>query len=164
MNGKPHMLIGAAFGLGVSMFMPDHRAEIVGVAAFAATLPDLDQKWVNRSAPWPKPGAPCHLFEHRGPTHAVIAAVLLGIIGAAVAPWIGAALAGGYLSHLLADGLSYMGVPYLWPVIARRIRLLPYGYRLKSGTWIEWPIALSTIGGFVALTYLEGKLLWPITQ
>ena len=62
--------------------------------------------WVS----WPL----ASLVGHRGVTHSLIAVAACGglavTIGAAVLP-----LVIGYLSHLLADGLTNSGVPLMYP-------------------------------------------------
>ena len=141
MKRIPHAIIGAATGLVVA-----HVAQVdpmlpAGIAALGAVLPDIDQRWAPRNLPL-RIGAPARVLEHRGPTHSLLAVVLLAV----GFPVLGIPLATGYLSHLLADGLSYMGVPYLWPLSASRYRLLPYGYRMRSGSLIEYPIALVLLG------------------
>jgi inner membrane protein len=89
------------------------------VAVWLAMLPDVDHRI---------PGVP-----HRGPTHSLAFAALVGGAFAAVAsalPWValtgplplppvafGFALgAGSVLAHLLADTLTPAGVDYLWPL------------------------------------------------
>lgn len=108
-----------------------------------ASLPDVDLRW-SRQSPPPLVGAQCHIWEHRGPTHSLTAALALLVFSAMVIhPVFGIAVGAGYVSHLIADGISYMGVPYLWPLTARRFRLLPYRWRLRSGSVFEVPIAVA---------------------
>lgn len=150
MRRVPHLLIGAACGLGLGAVTHNHSELLVGAAALAAVVPDLDLQFANRRALPPRPGARCGLFEHRGPTHSILAANLLAwlVITLSGQPPLGLAVGIGYLSHLVADGISYMGVPYLWPLTAQRFRLLPYGTRIASGnSWIELPLALACVVG-----------------
>jgi inner membrane protein len=144
MNRTSHMLIGAAGGLLVARAVGVDPFLCAAIGALTAPLPDIDQRWA-RSFDKPRAGAPAGLLEHRGPTHSVLAIVLLfGSLALAGLP-MGLVLAGavGYLSHLVADGISYMGVPYLWP-FGPRYRLLPYGWRTRSGSVVEMGIALGT--------------------
>lgn len=150
MRSLPHALIGAACGIGLDTLAGGNHIELIAAAIAGASLPDNDLKLVNRRLPHPRPGAPCKLLEHRGPFHSVTAAAILGgLLVSAGLVWIGVALAVGFVSHLVADGISYMGVPYLWPITSRRFRLLPRGLRLASGSLLELPIALS----IATLTY-----------
>lgn len=143
MRRLEHMLIGAGVGAAVAHLVGAEVVIAMGVAAVGASVPDLDLKWANR---WdrPKPGSPCRLFDHRGPTHSLSLAVMAGIaLGLGVAPWIGLLVAVGWLSHLAADAISPMGEPFLWPVSSRRFRVLPRRLWLHSGTrLVELPIAL----------------------
>ena len=67
------------------------------------------------------------LFEHRGPTHSLAAAAaftLFACIGFALAgqPWLlGLVVGWGYLSHLMTDAITPMGLPaVLWPWVPCR--------------------------------------------
>jgi membrane-bound metal-dependent hydrolase YbcI (DUF457 family) len=157
MRRYPHLLIGAAAGLGVSRVLyPEVSIEWLAVAgslaAFSSAVPDVDQRWASRNNK-PEPGSAPGLFDHRGPTHTILAAFLgyivivmsAGFIGLHDANFLGVAFMSGYISHLVADGLSYMGVPFLWPIWPCRIRLLPYGMRLRSGSMLEWPISIGAL-------------------
>ena len=110
---------------------------IVPMALASALLPDLDhpRSLLGRQLPWIS-GPLSRLFGHRGFTHSLLA-VGMGVWGLAQveAPWLlsGAvkdALIVGYLSHLLGDWLTPMGIPLLWPW-RRRFRLP--GLPLKRG-------------------------------
>ncbi len=122
---------------------------IVPMALASALLPDLDhpRSLLGRQLPWIS-GPLSRLFGHRGFTHSLLA-VGMGVWGLAQveAPWLlsGAvkdALIVGYLSHLLGDWLTPMGIPLLWPW-RRRFRLpcLP----LKSGGGYERAFCLLTL-------------------
>ena len=92
-----------------------------GVLVWLAMLPDVDHRL---------PGVP-----HRGPTHSLLFAGLVGAAFAGAAsllppslaagavpfgavPYAFALGAGSVLAHLLADTLTPAGVPYLWPLPA----------------------------------------------
>ena len=122
---------------------------IVPMALASALLPDLDhpQSLLGRQLPWIS-GPLSRLFGHRGFTHSLLA-VGMGVWGLAQveAPWLlsGAvkdALIVGYLSHLLGDWLTPMGIPLLWPW-RRRFRLP--GLPLKSGGGYERAFCLLTL-------------------
>ncbi len=94
-----------------------------GVMVWLAMLPDLDHR---------VPGIP-----HRGPTHSIAFAALVGGIFAAAGSALGSAAGVGsvagvalpvvgfaigalaVLAHLLGDALTPAGVNFLWPVSAR---------------------------------------------
>ena len=122
---------------------------IVPMALASALLPDLDhpRSLLGRQLPWIS-GPLSRLFGHRGFTHSLLA-VGMGVWGLAQveAPWLlsGAvkdALIVGYLSHLLVDWLTPMGIPLLWPW-RRRFRLP--GLPLKSGGGYERAFCLLTL-------------------
>ena len=122
---------------------------IVPMALASALLPDLDhpRSLLGRQLPWIS-GPLSRLFGHRGFTHSLLA-VGMGVWGLAQveAPWLLAgavkdALIVGYLSHLLGDWLTPMGIPLLWPW-RRRFRLP--GLPLKSGGGYERAFCLLTL-------------------
>ena len=122
---------------------------IVPMALASALLPDLDhpRSLLGRQLPWIS-GPLSRLFGHRGFTHSLLA-VGMGVWGLAQveAPWLlsGAvkdALIVGYLSHLLGDWLTPMGIPLLWPW-RRRFRLP--GLPLRSGGGYERAFCLLTL-------------------
>lgn len=114
--------LGAAVGL-----VGYEAAAIVGglVCVSLSTLPDCDHR--------------LPFLEHRGPTHTLVFAALVGAALAAAASvlveaasplvdvaFVGFAFAVGALSvgsHLLADALTPMGVRPFWPFSRRRYTL-----------------------------------------
>ena len=60
-------------------------------------------------------------------------------------------MAGAWLSHVLADGLTKLGVPFWWPLSSRRIHVLPYpGFR-----WAERAVGiLSTLALFATVWFV----------
>jgi membrane-bound metal-dependent hydrolase YbcI (DUF457 family) len=146
MNRTAHSLIGMGCGLATAHVLGINPLYGATLSVVGAGIPDIDLRWAPRHYT-PRPGSCCKLNEHRGPTHAPVVAILAGMaLGAVTAPWIGLMLAVGWFSHCFADSASYMGIPWLWPLSARRIRLLPYGFRVRSGTTVvELPIAFGVL-------------------
>jgi inner membrane protein len=62
----------------------------------------------------------------------------------------------GYLSHLVADALTIEGVPLLWPLVRRRLRLLPSLLAIRTGGWREY-VVMVALWVFVVLL-VWGKL------
>jgi inner membrane protein len=147
MRGLEHALIGAGAGAGIAHVAGGDLGLLMAAGAFAASLPDTDLRWAPR---WyrPMPGSKAGVLEHRGPTHSLLAVATVML---AVHAWLGVlpltlAIGAGYLSHLLADALSPMGVPFLWPALRWRYRLMPDGLRVRSGTrLIELPVAIAVL-------------------
>lgn len=112
----------------------------VGVALATSRLPDLLEV-----------GG----IDHRKLTHWLITAAAL-IVGTS---WLlqdyryGAAittgLAIGYLGHLIADGLTLSGVPYLWPVWREDLHLLPQPLRVRMGSPVDTALAFLVLAAMV---------------
>jgi inner membrane protein len=49
----------------------------------------------------------------------------------------------GYLSHLVADALTVDGVPLLWPLVKRRICLLPSFLAIRTGGVAEYVVVIA---------------------
>jgi len=86
-------------------------------AAFGALLPDLDHpgSWIGRRfklIAWPI----TLIFGHRGITHSLLAAgaVSILLLSQVAAAWV-IPIGLGYLSHLLGDYLTPLGIPLLYP-------------------------------------------------
>ena len=143
------MVVGAALW-AVAAKLDGHSVidpQSLGLALMGSLLPDIDhpQSWAGRkfrviSVPLSA------MLGHRGITHSLLA-ILLGsmTLGAMGLNHISAPLIVGYLSHLLADGLTPSGVPLLWP--NRRRFSLPL---CKTGSAMEMLVVglLAALGGW----------------
>jgi inner membrane protein len=168
-NRYSHIGIGLAAGIGSAAYLGrlDLAWPSALVAAGAAMIPDFDVRfglperrrwysirdhaWIAERACRPMKRA----LEHRGAMHAPIVAMLLGMAVGLVfdAAWIMLAAQAGYLSHVLADAPSPMGVPLLWPLSKKRYRLGPV--KITSGNRrVEWPLAVAILLGTMWLTGL----------
>ena len=141
MMKRSHAVIGAAAGVAVAHAT---GASVVAggiVGALAGLLPDVDHphaavgrllpRWWHRLTP-----------GHRGPTHSLV--WCLGLAAAAYAansvangepagPLLALAVLAGSLSHVLADGLTVVGVPLWWPFRRRRsVFLGALAFRTRS--------------------------------
>jgi inner membrane protein len=115
------LLVFAPVGLGLVAFgRPDLAVVAGGTMLWLSMLPDCDHR--------------LPLISHRGPTHTLAFALVVGAVGGGVG--FGAASALGVdptrvaafgfavgalavLAHLLADALTPAGVPLLWPLSGR---------------------------------------------
>ncbi|GAB6861279.1 hypothetical protein JCM17092_13680 [Haloplanus litoreus] len=119
------MLVFAPVGFALVLAgRPDLAVVGGGAVLWLAMLPDYDHRI---------PGLP-----HRGPTHTLVFAALVGAAGAGVGVGLAMVLDGGrttfvsfgfavgalaVLAHLLADALTPAGVPLLWPLSGRSFSL-----------------------------------------
>lgn len=119
MMAGSHVVVGVALWAVTANVAgaPIADPQALAAAAFGALLPDIDhpQSWAGRKMR--VVSVPLSLLVgHRGITHSALAVLaasaLLMTMGFG---WVAAPVAVGYLSHLLADGLTPSGVPLLWP-------------------------------------------------
>jgi len=119
MMAGSHIAVGAALWAVTARLsgLEAIEPQALAAAALGALLPDIDhpQSWAGRKMRLVS--VPLALVVgHRGITHSALAilgcALLLMILGTG---WLAAPVVVGYLSHLLADGLTPSGVPLLWP-------------------------------------------------
>jgi inner membrane protein len=134
-------MVGLALGLGLALYTREQPINALAIAALtsaAAVLPDIDLRLG---------------IKHRGITHT--AAALLTIFGlSGVVPEIGATLdyvLMGYASHLFVDMLTPHGIPLLYPVVQRNVRLA----RFRTGGVVDH--GLGIVAAAVAVV-----LLWRI--
>lgn len=75
-------------------------------------------------------------------------------------PWLGLAVGGGAVMHLVGDAITKMGVPVLWPIPIRGKRwwdvTLPSGLRISAGGAFEKAILLP------GLSLMTGVLLFAL--
>jgi len=122
------LLVFAPVGYTLSTLgYPALAALTGGVMLWFAMLPDIDHR--------------LPMIEHRGPTHSLAFAALVGGVGAAIGvaaesalnvgltlslplPAVGFAVGAlTVLAHLVGDTLTPMGVNYLWPLSTRPVSL-----------------------------------------
>jgi|LSQX01.1.fsa_nt_gb membrane-bound metal-dependent hydrolase YbcI (DUF457 family) len=108
MVGKTHVVVGVATYTVISGFNP------IGIiiSAVASKLPDIDYR-----------------FWHRGCIHSPLFLAILYFLVRQFCPEIVMPLLIGFLSHLILDSLTPMGIPWLWPFYPKRIgiSLIPTG-------------------------------------
>jgi inner membrane protein len=88
-------------------------------------------------------------LKHRTVTHSILALISSSVIISMLNTDIGVVWFINYLSHLLADSLTKMGVPFLYPMKKR------YGLKLfKTGSGADYLIQLLAIA-FICFRFLE---------
>jgi membrane-bound metal-dependent hydrolase YbcI (DUF457 family) len=137
-----------------------------GVVALAALAPDLDHAGstlarvagpVSRALP----RGLSRLLKHRGPLHSPLAAltagVLAGLLGARLGvTGLGPLVGYGWAAHVLTDALTDRGVPLLWPLRRRPVRL-PWGLGPATGGTGEAVVVLAGLlacGGWIAAGFV----------
>jgi inner membrane protein len=152
LNAFEHTLIGAGAGALLAHLSGGDLPLMLLAGALAGPLPDIDTQWAHRSR-YPLHSKSCGLLSHRGPTHSLVAVVIVLAAASALFPpqWphhalLAQAFAAGYASHLVGDAISPMGQPFLWPLLWRRYRVLPQQLCVHSGTRaVDLPIAVSLL-------------------
>lgn len=131
MMGRTHLAIGVLAGL---VFMPFYHHNLIlyfVLVLVGALLPDIDHEGskINKMLPVTKWVA--RFFEHRGFFHSIFPPLIIFLALYFFTGWsfAGVALAVGYVSHLLSDGLTKMGVNFLHPVANLRL-----GGFIETGT------------------------------
>lgn len=180
MLGHTHALIGVTTVVGAQAltgFMEPHLVQDlptgitlnISNGLIGALLPDID---ANESSIKRELGLAGQLIQttlglmgvkHRGATHFGLTALLVFFVAIYVGrylgyPDLGFAFGMGYLSHLLADGLTKSGVPLLWPFYPKSVHLLPKLLRIRTGNSVE---TLLFIAITVCLIFLSPALLTP---
>lgn len=173
MNGHTHALCGAttvALANTIHPFLMPHLWHAVpagatlalGAGILGALLPDID---ANESSIKHELGLAGSAIsgglrllgvKHRGLTHTGLVAALTLVAAVIVGRHFGFADTGlafglGYLSHLIADGMTLTGIPLLTPFYRKHIHLLPKPLRVRTGSAAESLIFLLVSLGFVWL-------------
>jgi len=157
--GHSHALIGLGAAVAINAahpYIPHGLLPVAGcltLSVIGGLLPDIDAPRSEISEKVGCLGWFIRLFiKHRGPTHEPIVAVLLLVLCWRT-PYL-FALALGYASHLLADGLTKEGLPlfHRW-----RLHLLPKFARFTTGTLPEYLICVA-VGVWLWL------YTWPLIQ
>jgi hypothetical protein len=147
----------------------------VGTAlvVLASRVPDIDHPnskpgmHVNRLLP----GFPQWLHDtwgtRRSPFHWGTSAVLVGLVHSLVAVqidprlwWVGLAIGGSWLLHILADCLTWLGAPLFAPVTMHMIRPR-YGRRIECGGVVDRQVIglISSFAVFCAVLGVLGPMI-----
>lgn len=139
-----------------SLAQPQDALAVSGLlATFAGLGPDLDKSG-SMLARWL--GHPGRILSraiersagHRGPLHSLLGTLLVYALANGVGAWaggdgLGAVISFGWLVHLVTDGWTSRGVPWLWP-FAGSIRL---PLRFATNTWVEPAVLTLALWGCV---------------
>jgi membrane-bound metal-dependent hydrolase YbcI (DUF457 family) len=174
MLGKTHLGIGLLVGAAAPLMGLAGPENAIAWAALAigSLAPDLDGKGfitkprtlVPEIVPLPsvvdQTGGTvgrvvAGVFGHRGVLHYPIVVIILGALAIYLNNHALLWLAAGYLSHLVADSLTKMGIPALGPLSSRRFGIGPRVFRLSTGSKPETVIMVMVWAGFWILTVMQ---------
>jgi inner membrane protein len=153
------------WGVSLLVFAP------VGLALVLAGRPDLAvvggaaMLWLSMLPDWDHR---LPVISHRGPTHTLAFALLVGAVGAGAGVGVSSVVEGGratlvpfgfaigtlaILAHLLADSLTPAGVPLLWPLSSRdfSVYLTRADNTLANYVLFAVGVCATATAGFVAL-------------
>lgn len=176
--GRSHGLAGAAAGLGVGLVGSGPAVGLLcgAVGYVVAFAPDLDHPkatavkvlgpvgWVACRGLRGLSKA-CGLPAHRGLTHTVVFALLLGVVaGGAGAVWlgwrdavaVGVAAAAGVVAALLGDWATRASLPLLWWPVSREGWCPPKALRMRTGgvaeKWVVVPVLVALVAALGVAT------------
>ncbi|MFA6461499.1 MAG: metal-dependent hydrolase [Candidatus Woesearchaeota archaeon] len=130
-----HVLIGIITFLLLHSYLPGNEYLILLFILIGSILPDIDEHKSKAAQLSGVIGKIVSFFaSHRGIFHSF----LLPLIGCGLLGYFwnfayASALFIGYFVHLLADALTPMGIPILWPFKEFKLR-----GPIRCGTWQEW--------------------------
>jgi membrane-bound metal-dependent hydrolase YbcI (DUF457 family) len=173
LSGAVVWLVGCA-GLHAAGVDVGPVPTVAGAAlcGMGALLPDLDhpQSMASRSL-----GLVSRIVSagiragsgHRGPTHWGIVGVVLGVVVGVLAMladpglwWVGLAVGGGYVVHVLGDCLTDAGAPLFGPWCRRPVGVwVPLRFKTgRRGFWVElWLVRpVLVVAGVVSVVALVG--------
>lgn len=165
-----HLMFGIVFVIGIfSLFGWEASLIALVLAGIGALFPDLDASESklkhlkiplsakNRSQyvePFKVLSQGLHLiFRHRGVMHSLLSGFVLLLAALLLfnfynhSPLFYVAFLLGYLSHLIADGLTKTGIPLLYP-LGKRIRFLPRWLAIATGSLWEILFFVGILGLF----------------
>lgn len=149
-----HPAVPLMLGLALGPALVPRRLLLAGVAA--SILPDLDVIGFRLGISYGQE------LGHRGVSHALVFALLLGLIALAMAPWLRARrgtacafVAAGAASHGLLDMCTNggLGVALLWPWSAERLFFPLHPIQVS-------PFSLSKVFGPDAARLFGSELVW----
>jgi len=130
-----HVLLGIITFLLLQNYLPGNKYLLLLLILMGSIIPDIDEhksKAVQLSGFIGK--IVSFFAKHRGIFHSF----LLPFVVCGILSWLWSfpyalAFFSGYLIHLLADALTPMGIPILYPFSEWKLR-----GPIRVGTWMEW--------------------------
>ena len=166
MKGKSHLVCGTIAGAAVSVLTHQPIQNILlitGSSALFSLIPDIDHP-ESMLGHYIKPVSKFikENLGHRTITHSGLWLCLFAILlyTSFNTMWFPVVLGStvGFLSHILSDTFTVGGVPWMWPLSRKKIRLTP----AKSGAH-DWVLVIFTdilIAGAAYLVYNRFPGIW----
>ncbi len=134
-----HLLLGIISFLLIKEYLIGNQIIILLLILLGSILPDIDESHSKLNQWGGILGKIVAFFSrHRGMFHSLLFAVGLSAILSYVWSWYyGLALFVGYVSHLIGDALTPMGVQVFEPFLKFRIK-----GPIKTGSWMEWAVKI----------------------
>jgi inner membrane protein len=142
---RTHFLFGMLvwFVVGIFVEMPFF---VLGFVLLGSVFVDVDSyksragnRWWVRPLQW--------MTRHRGILHSLVGAVVLSLVVGVFSRWAGFGFFVGYVSHLVLDCFTRMGVGLFWP-FSFKVR----GF-VRSGSWMEDVLFVLLLGVDVLLVF-----------
>lgn len=117
-----------AFGLlsallALAFIHPANKYVFIAIVVFVALLPDIDHDNSKINSKIPGLKVVSKVFGHRGLLHSIWIPIALWLImDIGFHSVYGSAVFIGYLSHLVSDGLTKMGINMIYPLSQLRIQ------------------------------------------
>lgn len=141
---RTHALFGILVWFLLDLFI-EMPLFVLGFALFGSIFVDIDSRRSNIGR---KLWFLSWIFKHRGIMHSLFGCLVLSLIVGAFNLWAGFGFFVGYVSHLVMDCFTKMGVRLFWP-LSSRVR----GF-VRSGSWVEDVIFVLLLFSNVVLGYL----------
>ena len=137
-----HLMFGiVSFILFSPLFSGGNEVLFLVLVLFGSILPDIDDGHSKiKKASGVLGSVVSFLFKHRGILHSLVIVVVLFVVIGLWNSYYAWALCIGYLSHLLSDGLTPMGVQCLYPFSSFKLR-----GPIKVGGIGEWVVLFGLI-------------------
>ena len=116
---RTHVAIGLLVGLITAKFLnPGIEWLFVMIVAFSSSFPDIDHPRSRISKLFfPVSWVISWVVSHRGIFHSIFPVIGFYLIFSYLGlKYLGFAVALGYLSHLVADAMTYGGIDFLYPI------------------------------------------------
>ena len=168
MTGKTHIVAGLWCGLGAAILTQSPAPQallFMAVAGLTATLPDIDHPRAHLRQRLGFLGhALLGWLRHRGPTHSLIALVLVGITALHFWPLYALPALLGYGSHIVTDMMTPRGLAVLWPLFGRSFWLLPKILRITTGGGFERLLRIALLLTLVWQMHQHGLFAAVVAQ